>query len=345
MKRKPLRTPGLPSWHHRRIHFQVCAESLGASLLGSPPPCSIPSHLSLSLLSPTRVWRSDNRKGLPNQCFVEAGARALCRGCLWCPLCVPLVPPRLSGLLGSGWGRSLWGCCRVPSGWGQSCWSRGASADGGSQKWWEAEPCCSPGSSLNTRWGWQPAHPGAHAAPGATLAQPWCCSAGNHLGCSSASSVRSPPAVTGGIVVVSVCQVVSSTFCPVPRPFAGGTEALQKWLRISPAVLYDMRSCFRSTSCGSCACERHAFPDRYLSTTVGTAVISSALLSDYQEISTSVRYRLQHRVQVPEEGLYCPATSPASGIAQPDRAGSASLGSRPPELLDLRVSHAQGLSP
>ncbi|NWV33348.1 AGRD2 protein, partial [Grantiella picta] len=38
---------------------------------------------------------------------------------------------------------------------------------------------------------------------------------------------------------------------------------------------------------------------KYLSTTVGTAVISSALLSDYQEISTSVRYRLQHRVQVP----------------------------------------------
>ncbi|NXB37107.1 AGRD2 protein, partial [Eulacestoma nigropectus] len=33
---------------------------------------------------------------------------------------------------------------------------------------------------------------------------------------------------------------------------------------------------------------------KYLSTTVGTAVISSALLSDYQEISTSVRYRLQH---------------------------------------------------
>ncbi|NXH94802.1 AGRD2 protein, partial [Pachycephala philippinensis] len=34
---------------------------------------------------------------------------------------------------------------------------------------------------------------------------------------------------------------------------------------------------------------------KYLSTTVGTAVISSTLLSDYQEISTSVRYRLQHR--------------------------------------------------
>ncbi|NXK62423.1 AGRD2 protein, partial [Sylvietta virens] len=38
---------------------------------------------------------------------------------------------------------------------------------------------------------------------------------------------------------------------------------------------------------------------RYLSTTVGTAVISSAVLSDFQEISMSVRYRLQHRVQVP----------------------------------------------
>ncbi|PKU37060.1 hypothetical protein llap_12636 [Limosa lapponica baueri] len=36
---------------------------------------------------------------------------------------------------------------------------------------------------------------------------------------------------------------------------------------------------------------------KYLSTTVGTAIISSALLSDYQEISTSVHYHLQHRVQ------------------------------------------------
>ncbi|NXG33415.1 AGRD2 protein, partial [Dromaius novaehollandiae] len=36
---------------------------------------------------------------------------------------------------------------------------------------------------------------------------------------------------------------------------------------------------------------------KYLSTTVGTAVISSALLSDYQEISTSVRYHLQHHTE------------------------------------------------
>uniref|UniRef100_A0A8C3RVB3 Adhesion G protein-coupled receptor D2 n=1 Tax=Chelydra serpentina TaxID=8475 RepID=A0A8C3RVB3_CHESE len=38
---------------------------------------------------------------------------------------------------------------------------------------------------------------------------------------------------------------------------------------------------------------------RYLSTQVGSAIISSALRSDYQEISTSVRYRLQHRTQSP----------------------------------------------
>lgn len=43
---------------------------------------------------------------------------------------------------------------------------------------------------------------------------------------------------------------------------------------------------------------------------VGTAVISSALLSDYQEISTSVRYRLQHRVQVPPGGAVLPRRLP-----------------------------------
>ncbi|OXB76398.1 UNVERIFIED_CONTAM: hypothetical protein H355_006809 [Colinus virginianus] len=36
---------------------------------------------------------------------------------------------------------------------------------------------------------------------------------------------------------------------------------------------------------------------KYLSTAVGTAVISSTVLSDHQEISTSVRYRLQHHTQ------------------------------------------------
>ncbi|NWU85945.1 AGRD2 protein, partial [Onychorhynchus coronatus] len=46
---------------------------------------------------------------------------------------------------------------------------------------------------------------------------------------------------------------------------------------------------------------------KYVSTTVGTAVISSTLLGDYQEISTSVRYRLQHRAQVPGAGAVLPS--------------------------------------
>ncbi|NXL56512.1 AGRD2 protein, partial [Chordeiles acutipennis] len=37
--------------------------------------------------------------------------------------------------------------------------------------------------------------------------------------------------------------------------------------------------------------------EKSLSTVVGTAIISSSLLSDYQEMSTSVRYHLQHRIQ------------------------------------------------
>ncbi|NXE62271.1 AGRD2 protein, partial [Calcarius ornatus] len=50
-----------------------------------------------------------------------------------------------------------------------------------------------------------------------------------------------------------------------------------------------------------------AAPDgaqKYLGTSVGTAVISATLLSDQQEISAAVRYRLQHRAQVPAAGNF-----------------------------------------
>ncbi|NXO01711.1 AGRD2 protein, partial [Rhinopomastus cyanomelas] len=56
-----------------------------------------------------------------------------------------------------------------------------------------------------------------------------------------------------------------------------------------------------------------AAPDggqKVLATSVGTAIISSALLSGHQEIRTSVRYHLQHRVQVAREGLCCPLLLP-----------------------------------
>ncbi|NWR00432.1 AGRD2 protein, partial [Paradoxornis webbianus] len=52
---------------------------------------------------------------------------------------------------------------------------------------------------------------------------------------------------------------------------------------------------------------------KYLSTTVGTAVISSTLLSDLQEISTSVRYRLQHRVNFCVLSLFLLHVSPDAG--------------------------------
>lgn len=86
-----------------------------------------------------------------------------------------------------------WG--RVPSCWGRSFGSRDASEQ------WLPKPWSSPGSSLDTRWGWQLAHP-ALLLP-RPQAQPLCCSAASRLRCFSASS-----AVMGGLVVVSVCQVI-----------------------------------------------------------------------------------------------------------------------------------------
>ncbi|XP_053138109.1 adhesion G-protein coupled receptor D2 isoform X5 [Hemicordylus capensis] len=45
---------------------------------------------------------------------------------------------------------------------------------------------------------------------------------------------------------------------------------------------------------------------RYLTTQVGSSIISSTLLSDYEEISTSVRYRLQHQAQIQPDQLVEP---------------------------------------
>ncbi|XP_033374368.1 adhesion G-protein coupled receptor D2 [Parus major] len=60
-----------------------------------------------------------------------------------------------------------------------------------------------------------------------------------------------------------------------------------------------LQRCLSSSGTGAVSQDKAASDggQKYLSTTVGTAVISSTLLGDYQEISTSVRYRLQHRVQ------------------------------------------------
>ncbi|CAM9664289.1 unnamed protein product [Bubo scandiacus] len=60
---------------------------------------------------------------------------------------------------------------------------------------------------------------------------------------------------------------------------------------------------------------------KYLHTTVGTAVISSALLGDYQEISTSVRYRLQHHVQDLPDKLVGPICAFWNFSLSPDAGG------------------------
>uniref|UniRef100_A0A8C3NUC8 Adhesion G protein-coupled receptor D2 n=1 Tax=Cyanoderma ruficeps TaxID=181631 RepID=A0A8C3NUC8_9PASS len=105
--------------------------------------------------------------------------------------------------------------------------------------------------------------------------------------------------------VVGFCQVSQVRSAPLRAPAA---------TPISAAVLYAGKSRVLSTTCASRACEQRPFPGRSLSTTVGTAVISSTLLSDHQEISTSVRYRLQHRVQVPHRGAVPPDTPYAGGM-------------------------------
>ncbi|XP_048822359.1 adhesion G-protein coupled receptor D2 isoform X5 [Lagopus muta] len=60
---------------------------------------------------------------------------------------------------------------------------------------------------------------------------------------------------------------------------------------------------------------------KYLSTAVGTAVISSTVLSDYQEISTSVRYHLQHRTQDLPDKLVGPICAFWNFSLSPDAAG------------------------
>nr|XP_025956658.1 adhesion G-protein coupled receptor D2 [Dromaius novaehollandiae] len=60
---------------------------------------------------------------------------------------------------------------------------------------------------------------------------------------------------------------------------------------------------------------------KYLSTTVGTAVISSALLSDYQEISTSVRYHLQHHTEDLPDKLVGPICAFWNFSLSPDAGG------------------------
>ncbi|NWS43401.1 AGRD2 protein, partial [Probosciger aterrimus] len=109
--------------------------------------------------------------------------------------------------------------------------------------------------------------------------------------------------VRGPMAVVELCDRMVSLLAPLLT--AGRTKITVQHgnVGLHRVVVKNMWFGYSSLQrCLSGAGSTAAFQDmaasdgrqKYLSTTVGTAVISAALLSDYQEISTSVRYRLQH---------------------------------------------------
>ncbi|NXT00611.1 AGRD2 protein, partial [Jacana jacana] len=128
--------------------------------------------------------------------------------------------------------------------------------------------------------------------------------------------------VRGPMAVVELCDRMASHLAPLLTAGRTKITVQHRNVGLHRVMVKNMwfgygslQRCLSGTS-GSTVFQDVAASDRgqkYLSTTVGTAVISSALLSDYQEISTSVRYHLQHRVQVPPDWAMLP-----SSITQPD---------------------------
>ncbi|KAM6430956.1 adhesion G protein-coupled receptor D2 isoform 2-T2 [Liasis olivaceus] len=83
---------------------------------------------------------------------------------------------------------------------------------------------------------------------------------------------------------------------------------------------------------------------RHLSTQVGTSIISSSLVSDYEEVSTSVRYRLRHRVQALPDQLVEPVCAFWNFSRSPEGAGGwstkgCSVSSSQEELTTCACNH------
>ncbi|NWX62355.1 AGRD2 protein, partial [Promerops cafer] len=118
-------------------------------------------------------------------------------------------------------------------------------------------------------------------------------------------------AIRGPMAVVELCDRMVSLLVPLLTPertkitIQHGNVGLRRVTVKNMWFGYgSLQRCLSSSGAGAVSQDTAASDGghRYLSSTVGTAVISSTLLSGYQEISTSVRYRLQHRVQVPRGG-------------------------------------------
>ncbi|NWY68684.1 AGRD2 protein, partial [Erithacus rubecula] len=110
--------------------------------------------------------------------------------------------------------------------------------------------------------------------------------------------------IRGPMTVVELCDRMVSLLVPLLTPertkimIQHGNIGLQRVTVKNMWFGYgSLQRCLSSAVSQDVAASDGA--QKSLRTAVGTAVISSTLLSDFQEISTSVRYRLQHRVQVP----------------------------------------------
>ncbi|NWI06400.1 AGRD2 protein, partial [Tichodroma muraria] len=107
--------------------------------------------------------------------------------------------------------------------------------------------------------------------------------------------------VRGPMAVVELCDRMVSLLVPLLTPertkimIQHGNIGLQ---RVTVKNMWFGYGSLQRCLSSSAVSQDTAASDggqKYLSTTVGTAVISSTVLSDYQEISTSVSYHLQHR--------------------------------------------------
>ncbi|NXR78750.1 AGRD2 protein, partial [Pycnonotus jocosus] len=125
--------------------------------------------------------------------------------------------------------------------------------------------------------------------------------------------------IKGPMAVVELCDRMVSLLVPLLTPERTKITILHGNIGLHRVTVKNMwfgyGSLQRSLSSSAVSQDMAASDggQKYLSTTVGTAVISSTLLSDFQEISTSVRYHLQHRVNFRVFSLFLLHVSPDAG--------------------------------
>ncbi|NXX30651.1 AGRD2 protein, partial [Nicator chloris] len=129
--------------------------------------------------------------------------------------------------------------------------------------------------------------------------------------------------IRGPMAVVELCDRMVSLLVPLLTPERTKITIQRRNIGLHRVTVKNMwfgygslQRCLSSSSPSAVSQDTAASDggQKHLSTTVGTAVISSTLLSDYREISTSVRYRLQHlKGNFPVFSLVLLHVSPDSG--------------------------------